>query len=262
MDSASHLAKKKKDKSIIKDTIMIQDSDEDQYNDQNIQQTTLKIKQVKDDTILFSPDSQGKQTWDLTCMLCIMYQAILVPYRLCFDDDAHGNMLVFETIIDCIFMSDIFVQFNTGYYSIGKLVKSRKMITLNYLKTWFVIDFISSIPYNYVFTDQIMLQITLQMSGNSTSSTTLSKAPKLLRLIKLARFLRFLRLLRVLKLKQILYRIEELIMNDTIVALFNFLKIILVFLIIAHWLACIYFSIGQSEYLNLNTCWFTPLNVD
>ena len=134
------------------------------------------------------------------------------------------------------------------------------MISLNYLKSWFFIDLVSSIPYNFVFTDQIMLQITLQMTGGQNQNTTLSKTPKLLRLIKLARFLRFLRLLRVLKLKQILYRIEELIMNESIVAIFNIFKIISVFLIIAHWIACIFYSVGQSEYLNQYNCWFSSLS--
>ena len=98
-------------------------------------------------------------------MLCIFYQAIIVPYRLCFDDDAKGNILIFETFIDSIFIMDIFVQFNTSYYSIGKLIESRKLITLNYLKSWFFIDLISSIPYNYIFTDQIMFYITLYITG-------------------------------------------------------------------------------------------------
>jgi len=42
-------------------------------------------------------------------MLCILYQAVIVPYRLCFDDDAKGSILIFETFIDGIFITDIFV---------------------------------------------------------------------------------------------------------------------------------------------------------
>jgi hypothetical protein len=33
-----------------------------------------------------------------------------------------------------------------------------------------------------------------------------------------------------------------------------------VFLIIAHWIACIFYSVGQSEYLNQYTCWFSSLS--
>ena len=72
----------------------------------------------------------------------------------------------------------------------------------------------------------------------------LYKTPQLLKLVKLTRFLRFLRLLRVLKLKKILYRLEELIFNDAIIALVNLLKVISVVIFIGHWIACIFFAIG------------------
>ena len=73
----------------------------------------------------------------------------------------------------------------------------------------------------------------------------------------MARFLRFLRLLRVLKLKQILYRIEELIMNDSFVAMLNLFKVISVVIFIGHWIACIFFSIGSSELTQVKDCWIT-----
>ena len=49
-------------------------------------------------------------------------------------------------------------------------------------------------------------------------------------------------------------------MNESIVAIFNIFKIISVFLIIAHWIACIFYSVGQSEYLNQYKCWFSSLS--
>lgn len=63
----------------------------------------------------------------------------------------------------------------------------------------------------------------------------------------MARFLRFLRLLRVFKLKQILYRIEELIMNDALVAAMNLFKVVAIVMFIGHWIACIFYAIGTSE---------------
>ena len=62
--------------------------------------------------------------------------------------------------------------------------------------------------------------------------------------MKLARFLRFLRLLRVFKLKQILYRLEELIMSDSLMAAVNMMKVVCVVIFIAHWIACAFFAIG------------------
>ncbi len=60
-------------------------------------------------------------------------------------------MVVLETIIDIIFMCDIVVTFNTGFYKKGYLVMKRKEIIKNYIKTWFLIDMLASFPYSWVF---------------------------------------------------------------------------------------------------------------
>lgn len=49
--------------------------------------------------------------------------------------------------IDTFFLVDIFVNFNTAFYEQEyELVTSRKEIALNYLKSWFLLDFVSIIP--------------------------------------------------------------------------------------------------------------------
>jgi hypothetical protein len=83
----------------------------------------------------------------------------------------------------------------------------------------------------------------------------------LLRLLKIVRFLRFLRLLRVLKLKKILYKFEEIIMSDMLNAVLGFLKVITIILFIAHWIACIFFAIGNSQLGSEPICWLTMANV-
>lgn len=55
-------------------------------------------------------------------------------------------------MIDVSFMLDVLVQFNTGFYRRGNLVNSRKEIVINYIETWFLIDVLASLPYNYIIT--------------------------------------------------------------------------------------------------------------
>ena len=76
-----------------------------------------------------------------------------------------------------------------------------------------------------------------------------------MRMMKLMKFLRFLKLLRVFKLKQILYRIEEVIMNETVIAFMNLLRVISVVFFIAHWIACIFYAIGDSAVKSGNVGW-------
>lgn len=79
--------------------------------------------------------------------------------------------------------------------------------------------------------------------------------------MKMARFLRFLRLLRVFKLKQILYRIEEYIMNDALSAFVNLIKVISVVLFIGHWIACIFWAIGSNETAYDKKSWVITFNL-
>lgn len=61
---------------------------------------------------------------------------------------------ILELLIDSWFLFEIFVNFFTGYYEKGYLVMLKKKIALNYLKTWFFIDLLSSIPFSY-FTSEL-----------------------------------------------------------------------------------------------------------
>ena len=99
------------------------------------------------------PDSTPKGMWDLMILVFIIYQSIVIPFRLCFNVDATGGLYIFETAMDVSFMIDIVITFNTGFYRKGYLVMKRKDIIINYLKTWFILDLLASFPYNWVFTD-------------------------------------------------------------------------------------------------------------
>jgi hypothetical protein len=101
------------------------------------------------------------------CLFFIIYQAIVIPFRLCFDEDATGALGTLEDIMDISFMLDIIVTFNTGFYKKGYLVMKRKEIVKNYLKTWFLIDLVSSFPYSWVFNAE-----TIQLESTITTTTT------------------------------------------------------------------------------------------
>jgi hyperpolarization activated cyclic nucleotide-gated potassium channel 2 len=96
-----------------------------------------------------------KGAWDLLCLFFIIYQSIIIPFRLCFEVDASGGLLIFETILDVAFMIDILVTFNTGFYKKGYLVMKRKEIIKYYLKTWFILDLLASFPYSWIFKDNM-----------------------------------------------------------------------------------------------------------
>lgn len=72
------------------------------------------------------PDSSFKGFWDLLCLMFIIYQSIVIPFRLCFAVDASGSLYYLETVMDVAFMVDVIVTFNTGFYNKGYLVMKSK----------------------------------------------------------------------------------------------------------------------------------------
>lgn len=61
------------------------------------------------------------------------------------------------------------------------------------------------------------------------------------------RFIRILRLLRVLRLHRIFIRLEENIASETMNIIIKFLKLIILITFIAHWIACFFYAVGESE---------------
>lgn len=49
-----------------------------------------------------------------------------------------------------LFGIDILLTFNSGFYKNGMLIMNRLIITLTYLKTWFLLDVLSTFPYELV----------------------------------------------------------------------------------------------------------------
>ena len=86
-------------------------------------------------------------------MACFM-----TPFGLAFtwlDPSTNGSIFVFDSIwtsidsiIDIVFIIEIFVCFNTSYYElqINAYVTNRKTIAWQYLKGWFWVDFIATLP--------------------------------------------------------------------------------------------------------------------
>lgn len=58
-----------------------------------------------------------------------------------------------------------------------------------------------------------------------------------------------------------MYKFEEFIMNDMINAFLSFLKVVVVILFIAHWMACTFYLIGSIELDTEPVCWLTIAKV-
>jgi hypothetical protein len=132
--------------------------------------------------------------------------------------------------MDVVFIIDIIITFNSGYYSKGIIVMNRKKVIMGYLKSWFILDMIASFPYSYT--------VELMLTDNPNSSVeSITIAPRLLRMLKIIKFLRILRLLRVLKLKKVLYKMEEYIVTEFLNSVMDGIKLLAIMMLINHLMA-------------------------
>lgn len=204
---------------------------------------------------LIHPDSSFKMTWDIISMMFIIYLAITVPYKICFNIIYFGVWAYLDLIMTIFFIFDILIEFNTGFYAKGALVSDRKVVAKNYLKFWFWMDVIASIPYTW-FIDGVF-------ETNSTdNSTSLYKAPQLLRMVRMLRMLRVLRLLRLAKLKKILMKIEDYIASNIVATMFVFARLLSVVFFIAHWTACWWYFIGYQDMAINPVTWVVKANIE
>ena len=69
-----------------------------------------------------------------------------------------GNsaVLIAGYVVDAFFFLDIFVNFLTSYpeSATEEIVTNHRRIAIHYLKTWFAVDFIAVIPFDW-FVDEI-----------------------------------------------------------------------------------------------------------
>ena len=114
----------------------------------------------------FDPDTTPKQTWDVFILCMLLYTTFSVPYLLAFGEwsgghdilDAEGldvndwgALAIFHLLLDVIFCLDICINFCTAYTARGVYVTSLRQIATNYVKTWFLIDVLGSVPFDKIF---------------------------------------------------------------------------------------------------------------
>lgn len=102
--------------------------------------------------LIISPDHLWKKVFDMCVLTCVLFSAVFTPIKLAFKnglDDEDNIYSPDEYIIDFVFLLDLILSFFTAFYNeTDILIMNFKMIALNYLKSWFLIDLLSILPIN------------------------------------------------------------------------------------------------------------------
>lgn len=127
------------------------------------------------------PDSDFSAAWDLSSVVFLVHVSFTVPLRVCFNVDINLWTLAFwvELLVDLFFICDVILNFRTSFYDANGFRENRpKRIMRHYLRGWFLIDFVSCLPYGYV---QYFLP---KDSDNNTSQLKAIKAVRLMKITK------------------------------------------------------------------------------
>ena len=177
------------------------------------------------ETFIISPRSKFKTIWDFFIIILLLYTSIFLPYQLAFDEYINETWETIDDISDIIFLADIILNFNTAIIlNNGKVVNERKEIAFRYLKSWFFIDLISSLPLKRV----------AQFSGQRRQSSF----NKFLRILKINRVYRISKFFKVMKSLKFSHKSSNLV--SVLSMLFYFL---LSLILSIHILACIWYYI-------------------
>jgi hypothetical protein len=126
------------------------------------------------------------------------------------------------------------LNFFTGFYDKGVLIMHLQTICRSYITGYMWIDIVSSIPISF---------IGAQSMFSSASSPTALQSAKFLRMIRLTRYLRLLRLIRFIQVSKLMSAFELVIVSEQTHLMFKFFKISVVVVFVAHWIACLWYSV-------------------
>ncbi|XP_056011708.1 potassium voltage-gated channel subfamily H member 8-like isoform X2 [Ostrea edulis] len=191
-----------------------------------------KVQEVKKSKYVIAHYGIFKIGWDWLILLCTFYTAIMVPYNAAFTDmesDNSKSSLYSDIVVEIMFIIDIALNFRTSVIDkSGHVVYDGRLIAKHYVKGWFPLDLLAAIPFDLMFLLNRFYQLNTDV----------------------LRHLLTLKLTRLLRLARLLQKIDRYSQySGMVLALFMSM-----FALLAHWLACAWYFIGDTELQN-NANW-------
>ncbi|KAM7285732.1 potassium/sodium hyperpolarization-activated cyclic nucleotide-gated channel 2 [Ixodes scapularis] len=201
-----------------------------------------RIRQKAAGHWIIHPCSNFRFYWDLCMLLLLVANLIVLPVAISFfNDDLSIRWIAFNCLSDTIFLLDIVVNFRTGIMhqdNSEQVILDPRMIAHHYIRTWFFLDLISSIPLDYIFL--IFIQ-------DYSDSFQLLHAGRALRILRFAKMLSLLRLLRLSRLVRYVSQWEEVYFLNMASVFMKIFNLICMMLLIGHWSGCLQFLVPMLQ---------------
>ncbi len=163
--------------------------------------------------------------------------AFYIPYRVClyWDDYSKSKEIFwFELSMDAIFSVDLLMNFTYAYHDPknNQIVTSPKKIAIRYLKGYFFLDLIATIPFGYILSEDVAF------------ANKIGKLGRLPKMIKFLRAIRLLKLLRMYKLQKLITKME--VEYNIHHGIPRMMKIVTMVLLVTHLVGCFWYLVGVT----------------
>nr|ABI94039.1 hyperpolarization-activated cyclic nucleotide-modulated cation channel splice variant ABsC2-I [Panulirus interruptus] len=209
-----------------------------------------RIRQKAAGHWIIHPCSNFRFYWDLCMLFLLVANLIILPVAISFfNDDLSTRWIAFNCLSDTIFLIDIVVNFRTGIMqqdNSEQVILDPKLIARHYLKTWFLLDLISSVPLDYIF----LIFNKYRDKEDFNESFQILQAGRALRILRLAKLLSLVRLLRLSRLVRYVSQWEEVYVSSFLNMASVFMRIfnlISMMLLIGHWSGCLQFLVPMLQ---------------
>ncbi|XP_075432139.1 potassium/sodium hyperpolarization-activated cyclic nucleotide-gated channel 4 [Ascaphus truei] len=197
---------------------------------------------------IIHPYSDFRFYWDLTMLLLMVGNLIIIPVGITFfKEENTPAWIVFNVVSDTFFLVDLVLNFRTGIVveDNTEIILEPQRIKIRYLKSWFLVDFVSSIPVDYIF-----------LIVETRIDSEVYKTARALRIVRFTKVLSLLRLLRLSRLIRYIHQWEEIfhMTYDLASAVVRIVNLIGMMLLLCHWDGCLQFLVPMLQDFPEN-CW-------
>ena len=178
---------------------------------------------------LINPRSTFMSYWDLVTAIALIYTATITPFEIGIGLPTQIDALFFcNQVINIVFLVDLVLQFFLPVPDQrGELIRDRRVLAMRYLKSWFALDVVSILPFDFV----------VLAAGNDESTAGL-------RSFRLMRLLRLIKLVKVLRASRIIQRWQNAV--DISSSQMSVLEVLVGYTVFVHWFACAWALLPQT----------------
>ncbi|KAM3619052.1 uncharacterized protein V6R79_002287 [Siganus canaliculatus] len=197
---------------------------------------------------IIHPYSDFRFYWDFTMLMFMVGNLIIIPVGITFfKDETTTPWIIFNVVSDTFFLVDLVLNFRTGivFEDNTEIILDPDKIKKKYLKSWFVVDFVSSIPVDYIF-----------LIVEKGIDSEVYKTARALRIVRFTKILSLLRLLRLSRLIRYIHQWEEIfhMTYDLASAVMRIFNLIGMMLLLCHWDGCLQFLVPMLQDFP-SDCW-------